>query len=424
MKIKVKKSILNGTIAVPGSKSHTIRAVAIASAANGLSVIKSPLISEDTLSALAASEILGAEVEKYDTFWRINGTSGKLNLNSDTIDMGNSGTSLRIFTALASMGDKIVKFDGDESLRSRPMASLLSALRDLGVKVETSNNKCPLSVQGPAKGGKTVIDGTSSQFLTALLIALPMAENDSFLNVVNLNEIPYVEITLGWLARQGISMEYPDDLSSFHIKGGQTYSAFDTLIPADFSTAAFPLVGAALTAGKVNIKNLDFSDLQGDKMVFEFLQKMGTDIIFSENDTIVSASSSLIGQEFDLNSTPDALPVMAVAGAFASGQTSLLNCPQARIKETDRIKCMTIELKKLGCQIEELEDGMIIHGGASLIGTELHGYSDHRIVMALTIAGMLIDGETIIDTAEAAAVTYPSFIEDFKKLGADITIID
>lgn len=420
MKIKVRKSQLNGEIAVPGSKSHTIRAVAIATAGDGISIIRSPLVSGDTLSCLNASQALGACVEKDDDIWKITGTAGKFTAPKSTIDMGNSGTSLRIFTGLAAMADFPVSFDGDASLRSRPMSQLLDALAALGVKIESTGGKCPLTVSGPAKGGKTTVNGASSQFLTSLLLALPLAAADSILKVVDLNEKPYIEITLGWLSRQGIELEYADDMSSFHIKGGQKYSAFDSVIPADFSTAAFPLVGAALTKGKVDIKNLDFSDQQGDKAVFDFMERMGATIDRNENVTIVTAINSLRGGEFDLNATPDALPVMAVAGACIEGTTSLIDCPQARIKETDRIKCMTSELRKMGAEIEELKDGMIIHGGSGLIGTEVNGFDDHRIVMALTIAGMVAEGETVINGAEAAAVTYPTFIEDFSRLGADI----
>jgi 3-phosphoshikimate 1-carboxyvinyltransferase len=423
MKIKVKKSQLNGVISVPGSKSHTIRAVAIAAAAEGTSLIRFPLHSEDTFSALYAAEALGAEIERSEDIWKVTGTGGNFEILPGLIDMGNSGTSLRIFTALAAMGNVDAAFDGDDSLRSRPMGPLLNALQELGVKVESNNGKCPLNVCGPAKGGKTVVDGTSSQFVTALLIALPLAENDSYVKVVNLNEIPYVEITLAWLARQGISIEYPDEMSYFRIVGRQAYHAFDSVIPADFSTAAFPLAAAALTRGNVSIKNLDFSDLQGDKAVFSYLQRMGTEITTEGNRTVVSAGNKLKGMEFDLNATPDALPVMAVVGACSEGTTSLINCPQARIKETDRITCMAAELQKLGCRVRELEDGLVIEGCRQLKGAELNGYNDHRIVMALTIAGMMADGETVISTAESAAVTYPSFIEDFKRLGADITIL-
>ena len=420
MKIKVRKSQLNGEIAVPGSKSHTIRALAIATAADGVSVIRSPLVSEDTLAALTAARALGASVQKEDGLWTITGTAGNLSAPADTIDMQNSGTSLRIFSGLAAMGNFPVSFDGDASLRSRPMGQLLDALSELGVTVESDNGKCPLIVTGPATGGKTTVNGASSQFLTSLLIALPLAEKDSVVKVVDLNEKPYIEITLGWLSRQGIELEYADDMSRFHIKGGQKYTAFDSVMPADFSTAAFPLVGAALTKGKVLIKNLDFNDQQGDKVVFDYLERMGATIVRNDNNTCVTVEGFLNGKEFDLNATPDALPVMAVAGACVEGTTSLIDCPQARIKETDRIKCMTCELRKMGVEVEELADGMVIHGGTKLIGTEVEGYGDHRIVMALTIAGMLAEGETIINGAEAAAVTYPTFIEDFSKLGADI----
>lgn len=423
MKIKVRKSQLNGEITVPGSKSHTIRALAIATAAKGESIIRDPLISGDTLACVNAAQSLGAKVVKEKNLWKINGTEGRFTQPEKSIDMQNSGTSLRVFTGLAAMAGFSVGFDGDDSLRSRPMGQLLDALQELGVSVESNGGKCPLSVKGPAKGGKTTVDGASSQFLTSLLIALPLAVDDSEIKVFNLNEKPYVEITLDWLSRQGIQLEYNDDMSRFHIKGGQKYSAFDSIIPADFSTAAFPLVGAALTGGEVLIRNLDFNDRQGDKAVFDYLERMGTKIERQEKVTKVTASSQLSGREFDLNATPDALPVMAVAGACANGVTSLLDCPQARIKETDRIKCMTCELRKLGVDIEELEDGMIINSGNKLTGTEVEGYDDHRIVMALTIAGMVAEGETLINGAEAAAVTYPSFIEDFSRLGADIEVL-
>lgn len=420
MRIKVRRSQLNGDIAVPGSKSHTIRGIAIATAAHGVSTLHSPLISEDTLSALKAAEALGASIERNSDNWVIRGTGGKFSSPKEPIDMGNSGTSLRIFSGLAAIGHGPITFDGDDSLRTRPMMQLLDALNELGVTVNSNDGKCPLTIFGPVKGGKATVNGTSSQFLTSLLIALPLAMHDSILKVVDLNEKPYVEITLDWLCSQGIELEYPNDMSTFHIKGGQKYSGFERQIPADFSTACFPLVGAALTKGSVNIKNLDFSDQQGDKVVFDFLKQMGADVEIGEDITAITSIDTLRGGEFDLNSTPDALPIMAVAAAFADGKTSLIDCPQARIKETDRIKCMSCELRKMGAEIEELPDGMIITGGAKMVGCEVEGYDDHRIVMALTIAGMCAEGETTINGAEAAAVTYPSFIKDFKTLGADI----
>ena len=425
MKLLVRKSRANGSISIPGSKSHTIRAVAIATMATGTSEILSPLVSHDTLSAIDAAMSIGATVSRGDdVVWSIAGTGGRFNPGEITMDMGNSGTSLRIFTGIASLADAKISFNGDSSLSSRPMKPLLDALSNLGAIIaDAGDGRCPFSIKGPLHGGSTSIDGASSQFLTSLLLSLPLAHSKSRVKVFGLNEKPYVEMTLKWLADEGIQLEYPDDLSHFTIKGNQTYPAFEKRIPADFSTAAFPLAAAAATQGEVRIEGLDFSDYQGDKIVFDRVAEMGAEIAKSSTTTFVSASTPLSGRSFDLNATPDALPVLSVLGALARGETRLLNCPQARIKETDRIECMACELSKMGAIIEELDDGMIIKESNLNGDVELESYDDHRITMALAVAGMATDGDTVINDAESAAVTYPSFVEDFKKLGAEMQMI-
>ncbi|HBC87201.1 MAG TPA: 3-phosphoshikimate 1-carboxyvinyltransferase [Lentisphaeria bacterium] len=417
MNLEVKKSKIKGEISVPGSKSHTIRAVAIGAMADGISKIHRPLVSGDTLSSLNASAAFGAKIEKKENLWTIKGVSGKPKIKSGVIDVGNSGTSLRIFTGLASISATRADFDGDESLRTRHMVPVLSALAMLGAKTTSKDGKCPLSVQGPIKGGKAKVEGKSSQFVTAILLAVPLIEGDTELTVFNLNEKPYVELTLDWLNKQKIKFEHTEDLLKFKIRGGQAYKPFEMTIPADFSTATFPLVAAAITGGEVVIRNLDFNDRQGDKEVFKYLEKMGMDIKRSFDKTVVKCTGKLKGAELDLNSTPDALPALAVAGCFAEGTTKLLNVPQARIKETDRIASMTCELRKMGADVEELPDGMIIKG-SKLHGAEVESYNDHRIAMALAIAGLNAEGTTIVKNAESAAVTYPDFISDFKNLGA------
>ncbi len=422
MKFLVKKSKINGEIEVPGSKSHTIRAVAIASMADGTSYIRSPLISEDTLSSLNAARSFGAEIDCREGVWIIKGVGGKIQSPKGVVDLGNSGTSLRIFTGLAALSGFEYSFDGDSSLRTRLMSNLLDALAPLGVANTSKSGKCPLSVKGPLRGGSTKVNGQSSQFLTSLLFAAPLASEDTFIEVEHLNEVPYVEITMDWMQRQGIVFEHAPDLSWFKIRGNQAYKPFDAVIPADFSTATFPLMAAAITGGCVKIKNLDFTDRQGDKEVFDYFSRMGLEIERHDGYTIARSGRNFSGVKIDMNRTPDALPAMAVAGVFANGTTELQNVPQARIKETDRIACMTRELAKMGADITELPDGMVIKN-STLHATEVDGCGDHRIVMSLAIAGMAIDGETIITTAEAAAVTYPDFAEDFRKIRADITII-
>jgi 3-phosphoshikimate 1-carboxyvinyltransferase len=424
MNIKVKKSKIKGEIAVPGSKSHTIRGIAAALCANGTSKLYAPLVAEDTLSALHAAKMLGANIRETGDFvpcWEITGKGGPV-APDGVINMNNSGTGTRILAAVCAACDGTVTFDGDESLRSRPMGQLLDALTQLGVKIASNDGKCPFTLTGPAKGGKVTVDGTSSQFLTALLFLTPRLDNETVIDVVNLNEQPYVLMTLDWLDRLGIKYCMPkDDMTQFVIPGNQQFKPITRTIPADFSTAAFPLGAAAVTGSKLNIRNLDFSDTQGDKAVFDYFEAMGTTVERGDETTptIVTGPERLRGVTLDLNATPDALPIMAVAGALAKGETRLENVPQARIKETDRIECMTRELRKMGAKVEELTDGMVIQGGM-LTGTEVESYGDHRIAMALTVAGLAAAGETTVRGIEAATVTYPGFLDDFKKISAKI----
>ena len=422
MKIKVCKSILNGELAVPGSKSHTIRASAAALMAEGTSIVRAPLESADTRSTLEAAKLLGAKVCEHLDCWEITGVGGKISDPQQIINMGNSGTGLRILSGIAGTADCKITFDGDSSLRSRPMGQLTDALSNLGVNVETNDGKCPVSFSGPLQGGKTEVVGTSSQFLTALLFACPFAKTDTEIFPIDLQEKPYVEITLGWLKRLGVEFEAAADMSYFKVPCGQKFKAFDWTIPADFSTATFPLGAGAIAGGEVRIKNLDFNDSQGDKAVFDFVEQFGAIVERFDEYTRVS-TGKLHAVVLDLNATPDALPLLAVVAACAKGTTRFVNVAQARIKETDRIACMTCELKKMGIDAQELPDGMVIHGG-KLQGAELKGYDDHRIVMALTVAALVADGASIISDAESAAVTYPDFLSDFKALGADIEVVN
>ncbi len=421
MKIVTQKSKLSGEILIPASKSHTIRAVAVAAMAEGCSILHNPLDSADARSAFRAAKEFGARIKVHDSTWAIDGIGGKINKAASFIDIANSGTSLRIFSALASLASQDITFDGDSSIRQRLMTPLISALRSLGAQIRTLNNKCPFTVRGPIKGGKAIVDGISSQFVTALLFAAPLAENDTEIEVKNLHEKSYVEITLDWLKKQNIVFEQKG-LEWFKIKGKQKYKAFDMQIPADFSSATFALCAAAITRSEVLIKGLDFSDHQGDKKVFEYLQKMGMELHYEKGGVRV-IGKELNGIEIDMNDTPDALPALAVVGCFAKGKTRLYNVEQARLKECDRIGAINKELRRMGAKIEEFKDGLSIEN-SKLSGQKVHGYHDHRMVMALSIAGMASEGKTIVDTAESVNVTYPSFFDDFTLLGAKMDKIN
>ncbi len=422
MKLLVKPSRVRGEIAVTGSKSHTIRGIAAALAAEGKSTLIAPLESADTRSTLEAAKLLGANVTEGGGFWEIAGTGGKFADPGRTLDLGNSGTGMRMLTGFCARQNFPIRFDGDESLRTRLMAGLFDALAPLGCRIESTNGKCPFTVEGPLKGGATKVDGTTSQFLTSLLFMLPTLAEDSTVDLDFLHEKPYIGITLAWLDALGIRYEMSDDMLHWRIPGGQKIPAFRRVIPADFSTAAFPLCAAALCGDGVVIRNLDFSDAQGDKKVFSCLERMGAKIEHGTELTVLPTGGKLHGCAIDMNETPDALPVMAVVAALAEGETRLLNVPQARVKETDRIAVMASELAKMGAEVEELPDGMVIRGGA-LHGAEVSSFGDHRIAMALAVAGLAAEGETVIDRAEAPSVTYPDFIRDFQNIGADFTVL-
>ncbi|MBE6387699.1 MAG: 3-phosphoshikimate 1-carboxyvinyltransferase [Lentisphaerae bacterium] len=421
MDLKVRRSSLEGSIAVSGSKSHTIRAVVCALAAEGESIVRAPLESADTLAALNAAKLFGAQVVSEPGLWRIKGVGAKLRDPAMTVDMMNSGTGLRLLSGLAALQDFTIKFDGDESLRTRKMAPLLEAFEKIGAKITSTDGKAPFSITGPVSGGNTSVDGTSSQFLSSLLFSLPLAEHDSEISLEFLLEQPYVGITLDWLKAAGVTVTPSDDWLNWKIPGNQKYRALDRTIPADFSTAAFPLVAGVLSGKNIEIRNLDFNDPQGDKAVFSFVEKMGANIMRGA-ELSVNNSGVLRGTELDLNSTPDALPILAVLAAFADGKTLLGNVPQARLKETDRIAVMAKELAKVGVAVEELEDGLIVHGG-NFHGGPVESYGDHRIAMAFAVAGTALPPgeELIIRNAECAKVSYPDFIKDFKALGADFS---
>jgi 3-phosphoshikimate 1-carboxyvinyltransferase len=329
--------------------------------------------------------------------------------------VGNSGTTLYLLTSAAALSDREISFTGDSQIQRRSAAQLLHSLSDLGAGVNVAkNNGCaPYTIKGPLKGGKTSIECPTSQFLSSLLIACPLADGNTEIQVPLLHEKPYAEMTLRWLDDQFVMYENKN-FSSFFIPGGQKYRPFSKPVPADFSSATFFLCAAAITRSKLRLKNLDMKDSQGDKEVVRILEKMGCAVSFDGMDIIIEGRP-MQGIDIDLNSMPDALPALAAAACFAEGTTRLLNVPQARMKETDRIAVMFSELLKMGADITELPDGLVIKK-SSLKGTEVHGHDDHRVVMALAIAGLGADGVTVIGTAEAAAVTFPGFFETLESI--------
>jgi len=420
MNFLCRSSDLRGSVVIPGSKSHTIRACAIAATASGESIIERPMVSADTLAAIRAATALGADVDMHPTQWRVRGTGGTPVAKKTTIDVGNSGTTLRVIMGLAShLTSGSVVLTGDEQIQRRPAEQLATALTELGAEItsQRGNGCAPFDVSGTLRGGRVTIEAPTSQFVTSLLLACPLAPRDTILDVPLLNERPYVQMTLDWLASQGIDIPH-EDMTRFHISGGQSFRAFNRAIPADFSSATFFLGAGALRDNSITCQGLDLEDSQADRKVVEYVREMGANVKI-DGDAITVSSASLKGIELDLNETPDALPVMAVLGCFAEGETRLVNVAHARIKETDRIAVMCAELTKMGADIEELPDGLVVRQ-SKLHGTAVEGHHDHRVVMALGLAGMACDGETLITTAESAGVTFPEFADLMVSVGGQL----
>jgi len=426
MQLVSRKSRLKGTVSIPASKSHTIRAVAIASLAQGQSLIRSPLTSADAASAVGTYRALGATIDTSDPkLWKVTGTGGQIRVPTEPVDVGNSGTTLNIALGSAALAGKgqTITFVGDHQTQSRPIGPILNSLSELGAKSLSVNNngKAPAKVTGHLVGGKTSIACSTSQYLSSLLLCTPLAQKDSEINVTLLNEPGYAQMTLDWLDSQGIKYR-KQQMKKFSVKGRQSYKPFDRPVPADFSSATFFLCAAALVGEEVTLLGLDFKDSQPDKAVVEYLKGMGAKITV-EADAVTVSAAGLKGTEIDMNKTPDALPAMSVTAAFAEGETRLVNVPQARGKETDRIACMATELRKLSVEVEELPDGLVIHGGQPRPAT-VHGWGDHRIVMAMALAGLLLDGPLTVDTAEAMSVTFPDYVKLMQSIGAQMEIID
>lgn len=425
--LRVRPSKLAGEVVAPPSKSYTHRAFVISLLAEGESTIKNPLLSLDTRATIDAIKELGAEVTQDKEVWKVKGVGGNIMSRTRVIDAKNSGTTLRLLTAVASLSPVPVKLTGDRSLVQRPMGPLIDALQALGAKSrgEGPDGRPPVIVGEGLAGGEAEISGAvSSQFISALLIAAPFAKEDVEIRVTEeLRSKPYVKITLELLEAAGVEVKRDKGLTEFRIPAGQTPKPLDVSIPGDFSSASFVLGAAALTGSKVLVKNLDMKTAQGDKKIVEFLREFGADVSVGENQIEVSGSGELAGADLDCGENPDLVPILAVLGSVAEGTTSLANVPHLRVKESDRLRVLSVGLRKLGADVEELPDGMKLKGAKELKGSDVCSQGDHRMAMAFAVAGLVAKGQTITDGAESIPVSYPTFVGDMKKLGAEMDLL-
>ena len=451
MKILAKKNTLSGNIVVPGSKSHTIRALILASLAEGVSHISNPLPSADCLSASKAIQEIGAKVDfdNENNIWTVTGAGKNVHLPSNVVDVGNSGSVLYFFTPICATFEGWSIFTGDSSIRKRPVLHLLEALKQLGANCYVSRseeNAPPALVQGPIKAGKVVTDGRLSQYISGLMMASTLIDGKLEIELTDPKEVPYLDMTKYWLESLGVQVEMSSDYKKISVTGPYQLKAFDKAIPSDWEAVAFPLIAALISDSKIVIDNVDGSGTQGDDAIVSVLQSVGADIQWNKETSqlFVTGRNRLSTENLtdktlrvNLAGFPDAICALAVIACFIEGKTVLEDIGVCRRKETDRIKVMKSELEKLGAKVEEGEDFIAIYGHSPILpdGSEnpeftLHGgnvesYDDHRVAMSLACLGLGLkeDEKVIVKDAECCSVSFPGFFEVMNKINANFTEI-
>lgn len=459
MELKVEKaSKINGVVKAPPSKSYTHRALLVACLAEGESYLRDPLYSADTMATLEACQALGCGIEIQEDLCTVQGTGGNLKTPEDVLDLKNSGTTLRFLTTMASLAPECTVLTGDDSLRGRPMQDLLNSLHKLKVKAYSTRNNGlpPMVIKNGFYGGKTEIKGdVSSQYISSILLSAPYAQNPVYLQVVgDFKSRPYVEMTLDIMDKFGVNCKQEPGNQFFVDK--QKYHSMDYTIEGDYSSASYLLGAAAILDGEVTVQNLFRESKQGDKVIVDIIREMGAKIIVKEDQVTVKgtttssndlsssedlsspkdvsssnnqtdqtkpikskSTSDLNGIDVNLENSPDLLPTVAALAAVARGTSHITGVEHARFKETDRVHTMALELDKLGVKVTEKRDGLIIQGGAH--GGLVESHNDHRLVMALTLVGLLTGGVRI-KGASAHRVSFPNFPQVMEGLGCPIKI--
>ena len=421
MNCSVCKSVLSGDIYCPPNKSYTHRAIFLASMAGRGSSIEGALLSGDTLSTINACRTMGASLSVQDGDVIVH--SEMSSYNDIDIDAANSGTTLRIATAIASLFDHTTTLTGDESLQKRPMQPLLDALGSLGVTCSSNNGCPPVTVSGPIFGDSVSIQGNvSSQFVSALAMAAPLAPRGMRITIQGqMVSRPYLDMTIAAMRHFGISVRTSIPYRIYEIRPAP-YAPARFVVPMDFSSMALLLSAAILCGDRSLVVRGRMDGLpQGDEVFLDILEMMRVDVVSEDDALYISSPDRLGGGVFDLGNSPDLLPPLAILALKSEQPITITGVGHARLKETDRISIISAQLSKRGIRIEERADGMILHPTHKIRGAFLDPHHDHRLFMAFCIAGMYA-GDTIVSGAESAAVSYPDFIRVMKSAGAILHI--
>lgn len=405
---------IRGTIAPPSSKSYAQRAIALALLAEGRSILRNIEFCKDTRSALKCIEALGAKVEYIDD--STIAIEGGLKPQSNTLNVGESGLATRLFTPIASLNPTPITIEGEGTLLYRPMTMMIEPLRQLGVQVRDGGGFLPIEVQGPMHGGDITVDGSvSSQFITGLLLALPLAQEDTTLHVTSPVSIPYIDMTIETARLFGVEIMHNEgDYTQFFIEGRQQYTPADIAIEGDWSGAATLLVAGAI-AGEVTVKNISTLSKQADTAICHALERAGAGLII-EQDSITVSKRKLRGFEFDATNAPDLFPALAALAAAAEGESVIIGTDRLRHKESDRAETICHEYEKLGIEVDISEKNIMRIRGGEILPATTFSHNDHRIAMSIAISALRCQGEVVIENAECVEKSYPTFFEDLESI--------
>jgi len=416
---------LKGEVCAPPSKAYTQRMLIAAALSHGTSKISGPLISGDTEAALRAVTALGAKVNVAEDCWTVEGAQ-PLRGAQTPIDCGESGATLRFMIPVAALAPETSVFVLGKSLERRPIEPLLQSLKQLGAEAcsQRLGGKASIVVQGGGiSGGKTAIRGDiSSQFISGLMFACPMARTDTEITLTTpLESKGYVKMTQAVLAEHGVKVHISEESNRIRIPSNQAYKPRDHKVPGDFSSAAFLLAAAAITRSDVSIKNLDYDTIQGDKAILEVLKRMGVNGRVCPNHVEVEGKGGLLkAVDVDARDMPDLVPVCTVLACYAEGTSKIHDAYRLRYKESDRLLSLYLELKKMGAQIAMDKASLTVKGPCALHGAMIDSHNDHRIAMACAVAALGASGETQIQNAECVRKSYPKFFSDLRALGVDV----
>lgn len=422
--IEITPRLLRGSLEIPPSKSVSHRAIISAGLAKGESVISNVLMSQDMIATCDAMTALGAGIsyqeEQNGRFTlKINGCD-PLALKTETIACNESGSTLRFIIPIVLLQPKRAVITGKGRLVTRPMKPYYEIFKEKEIQFEHLNQQqdLPLALEGTLTPGNYQIDGgVSSQFITGLLFALPLLDGDSVIELTSkLESKPYLDISLDVLKQFGIAIVNDHD-QRFLIKGNQAYSPCNYRVEGDFSQGAFWLVAGAI-GEMIDCRDLDLASFQGDKVIVDLIKQMGG-AISTEAEGLVVKKSDTHGIVIDVSQCPDLVPILAVLGSLSGGTTTIINGERLRFKESDRLMATADVLNKLGGNIVETSDGLVIHGVSGFTGGHVQSHNDHRIAMAVAIASICANGNIILDGAEAVNKSYPHFWEDFKAMGGE-----